>query len=161
MPACPDVRHVGHGLVPQGQGRLVPQGQGRLALLVALSVRLDDLIEENAAFSPGSGNKVHAVVVVVVGQSGTISGRRFDTVGATHCARLSDDAHFRGRQGHQRQDQGQDLEESILIISRRRKCTRGATFFFKLQDLLRVLYSFSKLRISLSPSGSIVRSSTI
>ena len=90
MPACPDIRLVGHGL----------QGQGRLALLVALSVRLDDLIEENAAFSPGSGNKVHAVVVVVVGQSGTISGRRFDTVGATHCARLSDDAHFRGRQGH-------------------------------------------------------------
>ena len=135
MPACPDVRHVGHGLVPQGQGRLVPQGQGRLALLVALSVRLDDLIEENAAFSPGSGNKVHAVVVVVVGQSGTISGRRFDTVGATHCARLSDDAHFRGRQGHQRQDQGQDLEESILIISRRRaKMHQGGTFFFKLQD---------------------------
>ena len=128
MPACPDVRHVGHGLVPQGQGRLVPQGQGRLALLVALSVRLDDLIEENAAFSPGSGNKVHAVVVVVVGQSGTISGRRVDTVGATHCARLSDDAHFRGRQGHQRQDQRQDLEESILIISRRRKCTRGPLF---------------------------------
>ena len=100
MPGCLDVRHVGHG--PQGQGRLVPQGQGRLALLVASSVRLDDLIEENAAFSPVS---VHAVVVVevvvVVGQS----DRRVDTVGATHCARLSDDAHFRGRQGHQRQDQ--------------------------------------------------------
>ena len=136
MPACPDVRHVGHGLVPQGQGRLVLQGQGRLALLVALSVRLDDLIEENAAFSPGSGNKVHAVVVVVVGQSGTISGRRFDTVGATHCARLSDDAHFRGRQGHQRQDQRQDLEESILIISRRRKCTRGH-FFLQIARSLR------------------------
>ena len=104
MPGCPDVRHVGH--VPQGQGRLVLQGQGRLALLVSSSLRLDDLIEENAAFSPVS---VHAVVVVevvvVVGQSGTISGRRVDTVGTTHCARLSDDAHFRGRQGHQRQDQ--------------------------------------------------------
>ena len=37
----------------------------------------------------------------------------------------------------------------------------GATFFFKLQDFWRVLYSFSKLRISLSPSSSIVRSSTI
>ena len=126
MPACPDVRHV--GLVPQGQGRLVLQGQGRLALLVALSVRLDDLIEENAAFSPGSGNEVHAVVVVevvvVVGQS----DRRVDTVGATHCARLSDDAHFRGRQGHQRQNQRQDLEESILIISSRRKCTKGPLF---------------------------------
>ena len=104
MPGCPHVRHVGHG--PQGQGRLVPQGQGRLALLVSSSLRLDDLIEENAAFSPGSGNEVQAVVVVVVvGQSGTVSGRRVDTVGATHCARLSDDAHFRGRQGHQRQDQ--------------------------------------------------------
>ena len=99
MPACPDVRHVDHVL----------QGQGRLVLLVSSSLRLDDLIEENAAFSPGSGNEVHAVVVVevvvVVGQSGTVSGRRVDTVGATHCARLSDDAHFRGRQGHQRQDQ--------------------------------------------------------
>ena len=127
MPACPDDRHV--GLVPQGQGRLVLQGQGRLALLVASYVRLDDLIEENAAFSPGSGNEVHAVVVVevvvvVVGQT----GRRVDTVGATHCARLSDDAHFRGRQGHQRQDQRQDLEESILIISSRRKCTKGPLF---------------------------------
>ena len=104
MPGCLDVRHVGHG--PQGQGCLVPQGQGRLVLLVSSSLRLDDLIEENAAFSPGSGNEVHAVVVVevvvvVVGQT----GRRVDTVGATHCARLSDDAHFRGRQGHQRQDQ--------------------------------------------------------
>ena len=145
MPACPDVRHVGHGLVPQGQGRLVPQGQGRLALLVALSVRLDDLIEENAAFSPGSGNKVHAVVVVVVGQSGTISGRRFDTVGATHCARLSDDAHFRGRQGHQRQDQRQDLEESILIISRRRKCTRGGHFFLQIARSLKSPLFFLKI----------------
>ena len=144
MPACPDVRHVGHGLVPQGQGRLVPQGQGRLALLVALSVRLDDLIEENAAFSPGSGNKVHAVVVVVVGQSGTISGRRVDTVGATHCARLSDDAHFRGRQGHQRQDQGQDLEESILIISRRRKCTKGH-FYLQIARFLKSPLFFLKI----------------
>ena len=131
MPACPNVRHVGHGpqgqgrLVLQGQGGLVLQGQGRLVLLAASSLRLDDLIEENAAFSPGSGNDVNAVVVVVevvvvVGQS----DRRVDTVGATHCSRLSDDAHFRRRQGHQRQDQRQDLEESILIISRRRKCTR-------------------------------------
>ena len=130
MPGCLDVRHVGRG--PQGQGCLVPQGQGRLVLLVSSSLRLDDLIEENAAFSPGSGNEVHAVVVVevvvVVGQSGTVSGRRVDTVGATHCARLSDDAHFRGRQGHQRQDQRQDLEESILIISSRRKCTKGPLF---------------------------------
>ena len=144
MPACPDVRHVGHGLVPQVQGRLVPQGQGRPALLVASSVRLDDLIEENAAFSPGSGNKVHAVVVVVVGQSGTISGRRFDTVGATHCARLSDDAHLRGRQGHQRQDQGQDLEESILIISRRRKCTKGH-FYLQIARFLKSPLFFLKI----------------
>ena len=122
----------------------VPQGQGRLALLVALSVRLDDLIEENAAFSPGSGNEVHAVVVVVVGQSGTISGRRVDTVGATHCARLSDDAHFRGRQGHQRQDQGQDLEESILIISRRRKCTKGH-FYLQIARFLKSPLFFLKI----------------
>ena len=133
MPGCPDVRHVGH----------VPQGQGRLALLVALSVRLDDLIEENAAFSPGSGNKVHAVVVVV-GQSGTISGRRVDTVGATHCARLSDDAHFRGRQGHQRQDQRQDLEEGILIISRRRKCTKGH-FYLQIARFLKSPLFFLKI----------------
>ena len=120
----------------------VPQGQGRLALLVALSVRLDDLIEENAAFSPGSGNEVHAVVVV--GQSGTISGRRVDTVGATHCARLSDDAHLRGRQGHQRQDQGQDLEESILIISRRRKCTKGH-FYLQIARFLKSPLFFLKI----------------